>query len=319
MMRRPVLLVLLGPTGVGKTALGIHLAVDFNIPIVSADSRQIYQNMPIGTGCPTREEQLKVKHYFIETKPLDTDFNAGAYERECTTLLENLAEQNSTSPFFAILLGGSMLYLDAVCKGLDDIPSIPAEIKHYLESTYKERGLKWLQDEVARVDEAYWQLVDKNNPARLMHCLEVCTLTGKPYSSFCNKEAAKRIERPWQAVKVGLYRERSELYERINRRVDEMVKMGLVDEARRLYERFGHKRTDPSFPNCLNAVGYRELFDFFDSKLSLTEAIDLIKQHSRNYAKRQMTWWRKQIDIHWIEANCDYEKIKLQISDFTAV
>ena len=283
------LLVITGPTGVGKTELTLRLAERFGCPVVSADSRQIYREIPIGTAAPTADELTRVKHYFVGTKSVTEDYSAGQYERDALEVLKDLP--------FAILTGGSMMYIDAVCKGFDDIPSVSADVRQAVRNGYKTGGRAWLQQEVERMDGDYWAHVDRQNPQRLMHCLEVTLSAGKPYSTFRRQAQAKR---EFEIVKVGLERSREELYERINRRVDAMLAAGLEDEARRVYPLREH--------NSLQTVGYRELFDYFDGKTTREEAIRLIKQNSRHYAKRQMTWFRADKTIHWLNADMDYEE-----------
>ena len=298
------LLVITGPTGVGKTELTLRLAERFGCPIVSADSRQIYKEIPIGTAAPTAEELARVKHYFVGTKSVTEDYSAGQYERDCLELLQAIRSQKSevrsqmleVRPF-AILTGGSMLYIDAVCKGFDDIPSVREEVRKAVREGYKTGGLEWLQAEVERLDKDYWEQVDRQNPQRLMHSLEVTLSAGKPYSSFRKMAQEKR---EFEIVKVALERPREVLYDRINKRVDAMLEAGLEEEARRVYPLREH--------NSLQTVGYREMFDYFDGKTTREEAIRLIKQNSRHYAKRQMTWFRADKTIHWLDAEKDYEE-----------
>lgn len=286
----------MGPTGVGKTELSLRVAEHFGCPILNCDSRQIYRGIPIGTAAPTEEEQARVKHYFVATRDLEEDYNAGQYERDALALLEELFATHEV----VVMTGGSMLYADAVCDGLDDLPNVPTEIR--AEVMAKGRmangeGLKWLQAEVQRLDPDYWQIVDQQNPARLAHCVELCMTTGKAYSSL---RTNTRKERPFRIIKIGLERDRAELYARIDKRVEQMVKEGLVEEARSVYP----KRQ----LNSLQTVGYRELFAHFDGEYDLNRAIELIQQNTRHYAKRQMTWFRRDKDIHWLNANDDYEK-----------
>ena len=293
---RPTLLLIVGPTGVGKTELSLRVAEHLGCPILNCDSRQIYRGIPIGTAAPTEAEQARVKHYFVATRDLEEDYNAGQYERDALALLEELFATHEV----VVMTGGSMLYADAVCDGLDDRPNVPAEIR--AEVMAKGRmangeGLKWLQAEVQRLDPDYWQIVDQQNPARLAHCVELCMTTGKAYSSL---RTNTRKERPFRIVKIGLERDRAGLYARINKRVKQMVKEGLVEEARSVYP----KRQ----LNSLQTVGYRELFAHFDGEYDLNRAIELIQQNTRHYAKRQMTWFRRDKDIHWLNANDDYEK-----------
>lgn len=287
------LLVIIGATGVGKTELSLRVAEHLGCPIISCDSRQVFREIPVGTAAPTAEEQFRVKHYFIGSRSITDDYNAGQYEWDALELLDDLFRTYDT----LIMTGGSMLYADAVCKGLDDLPAVPFSIRAQVRDGYALRGLSWLQAEVERLDPAYWQMVDQQNPARLMHCVELCLTTGQTYSSLRTQQVKKR---PFRIVKVGLARPREELYSRINRRVDKMMADGLLAEAQRVYP----YRHLPS----LQTVGYRELFSHFDGEYDLDRAIELIKQNSRHYAKRQLTWFRKDKEIHWLDIQNDYEK-----------
>ena len=289
---RPTLLVLTGPTGVGKTELSLRLAEHFACPIVSADSRQIYCEIPIGTAAPTPEEQQRVPHYFVGTKSVADDYNAGQYERDAIALLQTLFLQHSV----VVLTGGSMLYIDAVCNGFDDIPSVPADIRSQLKSDYQSRGLEWLQQEVQRIDPVYWAEVDRQNPQRLLHCVEICRTTGQTFSSLRRNT---RAERPFNILKVALSRPREQLYQRINMRVEQMMAQGLLEEAKAVYP-LRHQ-------NSLQTVGYRELFAYLDGQYTLRQAVEMIQQNSRHYAKRQLTWFNRDTTIHWLNADLDYE------------
>ena len=295
------LVLILGPTGVGKTELSLRVAEHFGSPILSCDSRQIYRAIPIGTAAPTAEEQARVKHYFIATHELNEDYNAGQYERDAIALMEELFRAHD----ILVMTGGSMLYADAVCNGLDDLPAVPDEIRKEVTCLYQEKGLVWLQSEVQRLDPAYWNEVDRQNPARLIHCVELCLTTGKPYSSLLSKKPTSNsrqpiTNRPFRILKIGLERPREELYDRVNRRVEQMIADGLVEEAKAVWP-MRHL-------NSLQTVGYRELFAHFDGEYDLARAIELIQQNSRHYAKRQMTWFRRDNTIHWLNANDTYEK-----------
>ena len=298
------LLLILGATGVGKTELSLRVAEHYGCPILNCDSRQVFRGIPVGTAAPAAEEQARVKHYFVATRELEDDYNAGQYERDALALMDQLFAQYDV----LVMTGGSMLYADAVCNGLDDLPSVPASIRERVRKTYEANGLEWLQSEVQRLDPEYWNTVDRSNPARLAHCVELCLTTGKAYSSLLSGKSASPSgdsktpiqTRPFRIVKIGLDRPREELYDRINRRVLQMVKDGLVEEAKAVYP----KRQ----LNSLQTVGYRELFAHFDGEYDLPRAIELIQQNTRHYAKRQLTWFRRDQQIHWLNANDDYEK-----------
>ena len=287
------LLLIIGPTGVGKTELALRVAQRYGCPIVSCDSRQIFREIPIGTASPTAEEQQRVKHYFVGERSIEEDYNAGQYERDALQLLATLFAQHEV----VVMTGGSMLYANAVCKGLDDLPSVPPSARADVQHEYETKGLAWLQSEVQRLDPAYWVEVDQQNPARLAHCVELCRVTGKPYSALRSHTAKAR---PFRILKIGLDRPRAELYARINDRVKQMMEAGLLEEAKAVYP----KRT----LNSLQTVGYNELFAYLDGEYDLDRAIELIQQHSRHYAKRQLTWFRRDNEIHWLNANDDYEK-----------
>ena len=250
---KPSLLVLLGPTGVGKTELSINLAEYFNTPIISADSRQLYQEMKIGAATPSEQQLSRVKHYFIATQKVLDNYNAGLYEVDVLTLLDKLFLEHK----IALMVGGSMMYIDAVCNGFDDLPSVPEEIRKHWNNFYKQNGLEAIQQKLFEEDPDYYAKVDIYNPQRLLHALEICTVAGCPFSSLLKGE---KKERPFNVIKIGLNRPRVELYDRINRRVDEMVKDGLLEEAKELYPFRQY--------NALNTVGYKELFDYFDGKIS---------------------------------------------------
>jgi tRNA dimethylallyltransferase len=290
---QPTLLLILGPTGVGKTEISLRLAERYGCPIVNCDSRQIYRGIPVGTAAPTPEDLARVKHYFVATRDLTEDYNAGQYERDVMNLLKTLFADNKT----VIMTGGSMLYADAVCNGLDNLPAVPPEIRKQVQEGYRKGGLEWLRAEVQRLDPDYWNEVDRSNPARLIHCIELSLVEGKPYSSLRTHTVKKR---PFRIVKVALDRPREELYERINRRVEQMMRDGLEQEARTVYP----LRDLTS----LQTVGYRELFGFFDGEYDRDRAVELIQQNTRHYAKRQMTWFRRDNEIHWLNAGDDYEK-----------
>ena len=288
----PKLVVILGPTGVGKTEKSLELAEQWGCPIVSADSRQIYRDLPIGTAAPSAEEQARVKHYFIGTKDLHETYNAGQYARDCNALLAELFQKHER----VLMVGGSMMYIDAVCKGLDDIPDIPTELREQVRNQYQEKGLEWLQTEVQRLDPIYWQEVDKQNPQRLMHCIEVTLASGQPYSNY-RKGGRTAQERGFDVEYIMIERPREELYERINLRVHKMMEQGLLNEAQRAFDKLGLLNNNPldesTIPNSVNTVGYKELLKYFRGEWPLERAIEMIQQNSRHYAKRQMTWWRR--------------------------
>jgi tRNA dimethylallyltransferase len=300
----PKLTVILGPTGVGKTDLSLQLAEQWGCPIVSADSRQIYRDLPIGTAAPSLEEQQRVKHYFIGIKDLHEDYNAGQYARDCNALLQELFTQHE----HVIMVGGSMMYIDAVCKGLDDIPEVPEQIRTQVRESYKLNGLEWLQQEVQRLDPEYWEQVDQQNPQRLMHCVEVTLASEKPYSQFRLGGHKTNKNNHFDIKYIMIERPREELYERINLRVDKMLEAGLEAEARAVlpYRHF----------NSLKTGGYSEMFDYFDGKIDFEQAVELIKRNSRRYAKRQLTWFGRDKDIRWFENDQLEEIVKYIDSQF---
>lgn len=287
------LVVLLGPTGVGKTATSFCLAEALRSPIISTDSRQIYREIPIGTAAPTPEERARVKHYFVGTHSVSEDYNAGQYERDCLKLIDQLFQTHDT----LLMVGGAMMYIDAVCYGLDDIPSATVEMRQAIQKRYEQDGIAWLQAEVKRLDPEYAQEVDMQNPQRLVHAIEVCMASGKPYSSF---RSGRKKERDFRIIRIGLNRPRPELYERINSRVAEMMAQGLEAEARSVYPLREY--------NSLNTVGYKEMFAYFDGQCTLDEAISMIQQNSRHYAKRQLTWFLRDKSTKWFEPQ-DTDKI----------
>lgn len=280
------LVVIVGPTGSGKTDLAIEVARHFGTEILSTDSRQFYKGMPIGTAQPSAEQLAAVNHHFIADRLPEQELSAGGYEREALERLGDLFEHHNV----VVAVGGSGLYIDALCYGFDELPSDTAHIRAELMQRLGSEGLEALVEELRARDEAYWQVVDRCNPARVIRALEVCIASGRPYSE---QRTAIRRSRPFRTVKIGLLWPREELYDRINRRVDIMVGDGLEDEARSV----SHLRHLSS----LQTVGYREFFDHFDGKITREEAIDLVKRNSRRYAKRQMTWFRRDESIHWID------------------
>lgn len=288
------LIVLLGPTGVGKTELSLRLAGQYGAPILSADSRQVYRELKIGTAAPDSLQLAQAEHYFIGTLELIDYYSAARYEEEATQLLDRLFKIHPV----VIMTGGSMLYIDAVCNGIDELPTVDPEIRRQLKEQYECEGLENLRRELRLLDPGFYNQVDLKNPKRIIHALEICRMTGKPYSSL---RTGPRKERPFGILKIGLRRDREELYLRINRRVDEMMKNGLLEEAGRMYPYRMY--------NSLNTVGYKELFAYFDGILTLEEAIDKIKQHTRIYSRKQMTWFKKDAAISWFYPE-EEEKIK---------
>lgn len=281
---KKTLIVLLGPTGVGKTELSLEFAEEFGTEIVSADSRQLYEPLKIGTAAPTPEQLKRVRHHLVGTLNLTDYYSAAQYEQEAIHILTDLFKKHNV----VVLTGGSMMYIDAICKGIDDIPTVDSTTRDFMMNRYQEVGLEALCAELKLLDPVYYNEVDLKNHKRVIHALEICYMTGKPYSSFRKNQPKKR---PFNILKIGLRREREELYERINHRVDLMIEQGLVEEAKKVYPQKGL--------NSLNTVGYKELFEFFDKKCSLDFAIEKIKQHSRIYSRKQMTWFKRDKTIHW--------------------
>ncbi|MBP5318876.1 MAG: tRNA (adenosine(37)-N6)-dimethylallyltransferase MiaA [Paludibacteraceae bacterium] len=279
------LLVLLGPTGIGKTDLSLRLAKRYHCPVISSDSRQIYRGIEIGTAAPSKEEQSEVPHFFVGIKDLTESYSAGQYEQDVLALLD---EQFQTHDY-ALLCGGSMMYIDAVCKGMDDVPTIPEAIRRQVHELLETQGLEAVAQRLSELDPVHYQRVDRKNTQRVTHALEVCLTLQRPYSSILTGQAKKR---PFKIVKIGLERPRAELYDRINRRVEAMIADGLEEEARRVYPL--------KALNSLNTVGFKEWFDWWDGKTaSREEVIRLIQQNSRHYAKRQLTWFRRDTEIRW--------------------
>ena len=281
---KKTLIVITGPTAVGKTTLCMDIAKHFGIPIINADSRQIYRELKIGTARPTDEQTQAVRHYFVGTLGLEDYYSASLFEQQVLQLLDQLFQTSD----YALLTGGSMMYIDAVCDGIDDIPTIDEETRRLMKQRLADEGLEALCEELRRLDPEYYEIVDRQNPRRVVHALEICTMTGKTYTSFRRRE---RRQRPFRIVKIALNRPREELYERINRRVDQMMSDGLLDEARALYPK--------KELNALNTVGYKELFDYLDGRWPLEEAVERIKGNTRRYARKQLTWYKKDKQIRW--------------------
>ena len=298
---KKTLIVITGPTAVGKTALCLDIAKHFNIPVINADSRQIYRELKIGTARPSNKQMGEVKHYFVGTLGMDDYYSASLYEQQVLQLLDELFKTSD----YALLSGGSMMYIDAVCNGIDDIPTIDDETRDTMKKRLLMEGLGSLCEELKQRDPEYYEIVDKQNPRRVVHALEICVMTGKPYSSFRKQE---KKQRPFRIVKIGLNRPREELYKRINRRVDKMMKDGLLDEAKEMYER--------RELNALNTVGYKELFEYLKGKWTLHEAVERIKGNTRRYARKQLTWFKKDEQIRWFHPDDKEEIIRYISQDY---
>ena len=289
------LIVITGPTAVGKTELCIDIARHYGIPIINADSRQIYRELRIGTATPTEEQLKAVRHYFVGSISIDDYYNASMYEQDVLRLLD---EQFQHSPI-QLLAGGSMMYIDAVCNGIDDIPTIRDDIRKEMKRRYEQEGLEALCEDLKRLDPEHYEVVDRKNHRRVIHALEICYQTGKTYTSFRTQE---KKQRPFKIVKIGLNRDRDELYERINKRVDQMMEKGLLDEARSLYG----KREN----NALNTVGYKEMFACLDGTWSLEEAVERMKGNTRRYARKQLTWFKRDEQVQWFHPQQKEEILK---------
>ena len=297
------LIVITGPTGVGKTEICLQIAEHYGIDIINADSRQIFAEIPIGTAAPTAEQMQRVRHYFVGTHHIGDYYSASSYEQDVLKLLRKLAEvegqrskdegqgehpsPNNHHPI-ALLSGGSMMYIDAVCNGIDDIPTIRDDIRNEMKSRLEEEGLDALLEELSRLDPEHYAIVDRKNPRRILHALEICHQTGRTYTSFRTGEKRKR---PFNIIKIGLNRDRDELYERINQRVLDMMEQGLEQEARAMLP---HREL-----NALNTVGYKEMFQYFDGAIPLEEAVRQIQSNSRRYARKQLTWYKRDAEIMW--------------------
>lgn len=280
--RKKNLVVVLGATGVGKTEACISIARHLHCEIINCDSRQLYESIPIGTAAPTAEQMLKVRHHFVGILPLDRYFSASMYEEAVCKLVEESCHDTF------LLTGGSMMYLDAVCNGIDELPTVRDEIREEMKRRLADEGLDALDRELSQLDPQHWQNIDHNNPRRILHALEICHQTGKPYSSFLSHS---KKERPFNILKIGLTRPREEMYERINLRVLKMMDDGLEEEARQVYPLRHH--------NSLNTVGYKELFDFFDGTTDLEEAVRRIQSNTRRYMRKQETWFKRDKTIKW--------------------
>ena len=295
------LIVLTGPTAVGKTAVSLDIAKHFGIPVINADSRQIFRELRIGTARPTEAEMQEVKHYFVGTLGIEDYYSASLYEQQVLELLEKEFQSHD----YALLSGGSMMYIDAVCDGIDDIPTIDDLTRETMKRRLKDEGLEALVDELKRLDPEYYGIVDRQNPRRVVHALEICVMTGKTYTSF--RKRSKK-ERPFRIIKIGLDRPREELYQRINARVDQMINDGLLDEVKALYPK--------KELNALNTVGYKELFDYLDGRWPLEEAVERIKGNTRRYARKQLTWYKKDEQIRWFHPDDKHTIINYISKDY---
>lgn len=289
------LIVLVGPTGVGKTETSLNIAENYSIPIINADSRQIFSEIPIGTAAPTAEQQRRVKHFFVGNHSITDYYSASLYEEDVLQLLDTLFSESD----IAMMCGGSMMYIDAVCNGIDDIPTVDDNTRELMKRRLAEEGLPALVEELRTIDPEHWAIVDRNNPRRVVHALEICQSTGKTYSSF---RTNTRKKRPFNIIKVGLTRQRELLYDRINRRVEQMMDDGLLEEARKVYHLRGL--------NALNTVGYKELFEHFDGLTTLDEAVFKIQSNSRRYCRKQLTWFKRDDALAWFEPENIKEIIK---------
>lgn len=302
MSRKPIynrcqmktLVVLLGPTGVGKTALSLKLAEHFGSPVISSDSRQMYKGLTVGTAAPTIEELERVKHYFVGNLQLTDYYSASQFEEEVIALLTDLYQTHET----ILMSGGSMMYIDAVCKGIDEIPTIDGKLRADLKNLYDREGIDSIRQQLKLLDPAFYRQVDLKNHKRVIHALEICLMAGKPYSSLRTNAKKQRF---FRIIKIGLQREREELYQRINQRVDKMMEQGLLEEARSVY----HLR----HLNALNTVGYKELFNYFSGEWPLEFAVEKIKQNTRIYSRKQMTWFKKDSEINWFHPDEAIEKL----------
>lgn len=287
------LIVITGPTGVGKTKLCLDIAKHYSCEILNCDSRQIFKEIPIGTAAPTVAQQQLVRHHFVGTLALDEYFSASMYEEQVCKLIEESKSENF------ILSGGSMMYIDAVCNGIDQLPTVRDDIRELMKKRLECEGLDVLVKELQELDPEHWEVVDKKNPRRILHALEICHQTSLPYSSFLKKEKNKR---PFNVIKIGLIRPREELYERINDRVLAMIEDGMVAEAQKVYPMRHY--------NSLNTVGYKELFEYIDGNVSLNEAITKIQSNTRKYMRKQVTWFKRDQDIKWFNPSETKEIIK---------
>jgi tRNA dimethylallyltransferase len=292
-LKNKTLIIITGPTGVGKTEATLRIAEHFNVPVINADSRQIFSEIPIGTAAPTAQQQRRVPHYFVGNYHLEDYYSASLYEQDVLNLI------NSQDTSISLLSGGSMMYIDAVCKGIDDIPTIRPEIREEMMQRLELEGLEEMCNLLRKLDPEHWEIVDRKNPRRVLHALEICIQTGKTYTSFRSNTTK---ERPFNIIKIGLNRDRNELYDRINQRVLNMIDEGMIKEALSVYP----KRT----LNSLNTVGYKEMFEYLDGLTTLDEAIFKIQSNTRKYARKQLTWYKKDDDLQWFNPDNVEEILK---------
>ena len=292
------LIVITGPTAVGKTELCLDIAKELGIPIINADSRQIYRELKIGTAAPTEAQLRQVRHYFVGTLSLSDYYSASMYEEQVIQLLPQLFQTSD----YALLTGGSMMYIDAVCNGIDDIPTVDDDTRNTLKQRLASEGLEALCEELHRLDPEHWEIVDRKNPRRVVHALEICLMTGRTYTSY---RTNARKERPFRIIKIGLNRDRDIIYQRINQRVDGMMQAGLLNEARSLYP-LRHL-------NALNTVGYKEMFTHLDGTWTLDEAVERLKGNTRRYARKQLTWFKRDPQMLWFSPD-DKQSILHQIT-----
>ena len=281
-MKEKTLIVVTGPTGVGKTEATLRLAEHFGVPVINADSRQIFAEIPIGTAAPTAAQQARVRHYFVGHHHLDDYYSASLFEEDVLKII------NEASSKVSLLSGGSMMYIDAVCKGIDDIPTIRPEVRQEMMQLLESEGLEKMCELLHEWDPEHWAVVDRNNPRRVIHALEICKQTGRTYTSFRSNTIK---ERPFNIIKIGLNRDRETLYQRINQRVLQMIDDGMIEEAQRVYPK--------RMLNSLNTVGYKELFEYLDGLTTLDEAIFKIQSSTRRYARKQLTWYKRDAEMTW--------------------
>lgn len=292
-MKNKTLIIITGPTGVGKTEATLRIAEHFNVPVINADSRQIFSEIPIGTAAPTAQQQRRVPHYFVGNHHLEDYYSASLYEQDVLNLI------NSQDTSISLLSGGSMMYIDAVCKGIDDIPTIRPEIREEMMRRLELEGLEEMCNLLRKLDPEHWEIVDRKNPRRVLHALEICIQTGKTYTSFRSNTTK---ERPFNIIKIGLNRDRNELYDRINQRVLNMIDEGMIKEALHVYPK--------RMLNSLNTVGYKEMFEYLDGLTTLDEAIFKIQSNTRKYARKQLTWYKKDDNLQWFNPDNVEEILK---------